>query len=245
VICDRWGVSESEVRLAYPCDEFVTGPGLQAWRGIHIEAPAGAVWPWVAQIRLAPYSFDWIDNRGRRSPRELAGLPEPQVGEGFTAVGGRATGRIVSVDPGRQLTGTIMGAYLSYVLVPQADDTTRLLLKVTARTRRWAAPALSVGDLIMARRQLLNLKLLAERHHRQASPGQSLPQIRAEPAAHGQRAPPSASGACSRTVAINCRFDGFTIARPATTTVGTVSFPSATERTNALASGSLRMSIFR
>ena len=31
-------------------------------------------------------------------------------------------------------------------------------------TTRWAAPALSVGDLIMARRQLLNLKLLAERH---------------------------------------------------------------------------------
>jgi len=33
-----------------------------------------------------------------------------------------------------------------------------------------AAPALSAGDLIMARRQLLNLKKLAERHHRQASP---------------------------------------------------------------------------
>jgi hypothetical protein len=34
-----------------------------------------------------------------------------------------------------------------------------------ARTRRLAAPALSVGDLIMARRQLLNLKKLAERHY--------------------------------------------------------------------------------
>jgi hypothetical protein len=71
-------------------------------------------------------------------------------------------GRIVSVDPGRQLTSTIMGAFMSYVLVPQEHGTTRLLLKVVMQTTRWAAPGLSVGDLIMARRQLLNLKKLAE-----------------------------------------------------------------------------------
>jgi hypothetical protein len=170
MIGDRWGVSDSEVLRAYPCDDFVASPVLQAWRGIRTEAPAGAVWPWVAQIRLAPYSYDWIDNRGRRSPRELADLPEPQAGDRFTTVGGRALGQIVSSDPGWQLTGTIMGAVMSYVLVPQGDDATRLLLKVIMRTRRWAAPALSAGDLIMARRQLLNLKKLAERHYRQESP---------------------------------------------------------------------------
>jgi len=76
-------------------------------------------------------------------------------------------GRIVSVDPGSQLTATIMGAFMSYVLVPHEDSTTRLLLKVVTRTNRWAAPALSVGDLVMARRQLLNLKRLAERHRQQ------------------------------------------------------------------------------
>ncbi len=118
MIGDRWGVSQSEILRAYPCDDFVASPVLQAWRGIRIQAPAGAVWPWVAQIRLAPYSYDWIDNCGRRSPRQLAGLPEPRAGDRFTAVGGRALGRIVSVDPGSQLTGTIMGAFMSYVLVP-------------------------------------------------------------------------------------------------------------------------------
>jgi hypothetical protein len=87
----------------------------------------------------------------------------------FTASGGCGLGRIVSVDPGRHLTGTIMGAFMSYVVVPQDDGTTRLLLKVVLRLPRWAAPALSVGDLVMARRQLLNLKQLAERHHRRSA----------------------------------------------------------------------------
>ncbi|MFF7987346.1 hypothetical protein ACFZDK_51170 [Streptomyces sp. NPDC007901] len=157
-------MSDTEISRSYPCDDFVTSPALQAWRGVGVEAPAEAVWSWVAQVRLAPYAYDWIDNPGHRSPRELVGLPEPRVGEKFTTAGGRELGRIVSVEPGHQLTGTIMGAFLSYVLVPQDHDRTRLLLKVVMRTGRWTAIGLSVGDLVMARRQLLNLKRLAERH---------------------------------------------------------------------------------
>ena len=94
------------------------------------------------------------------------------MGDKFTIAGGRELGRIVSVDPGKQLTGTIMGAFMSYVLVPQDHDVTRLLLKVVMRTTRWAALGLSVGDLLMARRQLLNFKHLAERHqHQVTAPG--------------------------------------------------------------------------
>lgn len=166
MIGDRWGVTDSDVTRFFPCDDFVASPGLAAWRGVLVEAPAAAVWPWVAQVRLAPYSYDWIDNLGRRSPRHLVGLPEPQVGEAFTTAGGRRRGRIVSVDPGRQLTATIMGAFMSYLLVPGERDTIRLLLKAVMQTNRWAAVGLSIGDLIMARRQLLNFKHLAERHHR-------------------------------------------------------------------------------
>jgi hypothetical protein len=165
MIGDRWGVTDEEISRSYPCDDLVVAPTLRAWRGVSVQAPAAAVWPWVAQVRLAPYSYDWIDNRGRRSPRELAGLPEPKAGERFTTAAGRQLGRIVSVDPGEQLTATIMGACMSYVLVPSGQDGTRLLLKVVGRPARLTAMGLSVGDLIMARRQLLNLKRLAERPH--------------------------------------------------------------------------------
>jgi hypothetical protein len=166
MITDRWGVSEAEVARRYPCDDLVPAPVLQAWRGVTVHARASDVWPWVAQLRLAPYSYDWMDNRGRRSPQQLRGLAEPVPGEPFTAVGGRPTGRILSVEPGVQLTARIMGVLMSYVLVPEGspgDGRTRLLLKVAGTSGRWVAPLLSVGDLVMARRQLLNLKRLAER----------------------------------------------------------------------------------
>ncbi len=166
MIGDRWGVSAEEVARHYPCDDVVAAPSLQAWRGVTVHAAARELWPWVTQIRLAPYSYDWIDNLGRRSPQELRDLAEPIPGQHFTTAGGRPTGRILSVEPGVQMTGEILGAVMSYVLVPigvPGGEPTRLLLKVVGAYGRWTAPLLSVGDLVMARRQLLNLKRLAER----------------------------------------------------------------------------------
>ena len=162
VIGDRWGVTELETQRTFPCDAFVPEPAMQAWRGVSVHAPAERVWPWVAQIRLAPYSYDLIDNLGRRSPQRLVGLPDPVVGDAFTTAAGRPAGRIVSVVPGQELTGEIMGAVMSYVLVP-GDDVTRLLLKLVLRRGGAIAPLVCIGDLLMARRQLLNLAGLAER----------------------------------------------------------------------------------
>ncbi|MFC0098410.1 SRPBCC family protein [Micromonospora marina] len=155
-------MSDDETRRRYPCDDFVPAPNLRACRGVTVDAPPSAVWQWVAQIRLAPYSYDWIDNLGRRSPQRLVDLPEPVAGEAFTTAGGRRRGRILAVEPGHHLTGRIMGAVLSYVLVPDGGDGTRLLLKVVMRTNPVIALGGCLGDLVMARRQLLNLKQLAE-----------------------------------------------------------------------------------
>jgi hypothetical protein len=161
VIGDRWGVRDDEVARDYPCDDLVPTPALAAYRGVTVHVTPERVWPWVAQIRLGPYSYDWIDNLGHRSPRQLRGLPEPTAGEHYSTAAGRPVGRILSVVPTVQLTATIMGATMSYVLVP-AGAHTRLLLKVVTARGRLIAPLVSVGDLVMARRQLLNLKRLAE-----------------------------------------------------------------------------------
>jgi hypothetical protein len=65
------------------------------------------------------------------------------------------------VTPGQDLTAKIKGVVMSYVLVPYGSNT-RLLLKIVASLGGFAGQLLSMGDLIMARRQLLNLARFAE-----------------------------------------------------------------------------------
>jgi hypothetical protein len=110
---------------------------------------------------LAPYAYDWIDNADRRSPRELAGFPEPRSGERFTTAGGRELGRNFSGDRGKQLTGTMMGPFMSWC--PRISAPPGSCSRSSCSPSQ-IAPALCVGDLIMARRQLLNLKQLTEHH---------------------------------------------------------------------------------
>lgn len=161
MIADRWGVTDAEVARRYPCDDLVPNPTLRAWRAVTIHAAPATVWPWLLQVRLAPYSYDWIDNFGRRSPRELHHLDDPEPGDPFTTAGGRRAGRVLSVEHRVHLTARIMGATLTYALLEEGPDT-RLVLKAVAPGPRITAQALCLGDLIMARRQLLNFKNLAE-----------------------------------------------------------------------------------
>jgi hypothetical protein len=58
---------------------------------------------------------------------------------------------------------------MTYLLEPGPDASTRLLLKVVMATGPVRARALCLGDLVMARRQLLNLKHLAEGSRRPRS----------------------------------------------------------------------------
>jgi hypothetical protein len=162
VIGDRWGVTEDEVALRYPCDELVPLPAVQLWRGVTVDAPPDEVWAWLRQLQLAPYSYDWIDNLGKRSPRTRQDLPDPRPGEHFSTTGGRKrVGRVLSVEPGEQLTAEILGAVMSYVVRPHGTSS-RLLLKIVMRRGRPWSRALAVGDWPMARRQLLTLKECAE-----------------------------------------------------------------------------------
>jgi hypothetical protein len=121
------------------------------------------LWRWVTQIQLAPYSYDWLDNRGHRSPQRLLDVAPPRPGEHFSTAGGRPLGCLLSIEPPVHYTGRIQATVASYVLVPIDAHTTRLLLKFVSDRYGWLSPALSIGDLVMARRQLLNLKRLAER----------------------------------------------------------------------------------
>lgn len=163
MVAEHWGVTDAETRTHFPCDDLVPAAPVQLWRGVSVEAPPERVWSWLRQVRVAPYSYDWVDNLGRRSPRTLLDLADPVVGDPFTTVGGRfPAGRVLATEPGVHLTAEIMRAVMSYVVVPVGEDRSRLLLKIVMDRRPWWTPLLAVGDLVMARRQLLVIGRLSE-----------------------------------------------------------------------------------
>ncbi len=131
-----------------------------------VDASPAVLWRWLCQVAVAPYSYDWIDNRGRRSPRELTpGADRLVAGQAMAVVF-----RLTSFDEGHQwtaLTGTkgrrLFGATSVTYAAEPAPSGSRLVCRFVTTWPRPASDALAWGDLVMARKQLLTLKALAER----------------------------------------------------------------------------------
>jgi hypothetical protein len=158
----------------YPCAGLVSGPVVSVFRAIDIAAAPERVYPWLCQLKIAPYSYDLIDNLGRRSPRTLTpGVEQLQAGQKWIMVF-----RIASFEPGRHITGTTrdgrFGHQACTYRVRPAGIGSRLVVRldmsVSSALRGATAPALAWGDLPMMRKQLLTIRELAE-HPDQNSSG--------------------------------------------------------------------------
>jgi len=164
----HWGSTAAERAERYPCDELLADPDVVLYRAVDVGAPGEVVFRWLCQLRVAPYSYDWIDNWGRESPRTLTpGLDDLAVGQRVLIFD------LVAFEAPHHLTlrlrdGGVFGdVAITYRVVPQANGTSRLVAKLLVRyppgvvgwLSRWWLPA---GDLVMMRKQLLNLKSLAE-----------------------------------------------------------------------------------
>lgn len=164
-----WGATPEEAGRHFPADDLLPGALLMT-RATSVAAPVEVTWRWLCQIAVAPYSYDWIDNLGRQSPRELTpGADRLEVGRTMAYIF-----RLVSFDEGRQWTAVttrrgerLFGAVaLTYAAEPDAGGSRivcRLAVPGDTRLQRARAYALAWGDLVMMRRQLLNLRDLAER----------------------------------------------------------------------------------
>jgi hypothetical protein len=178
-VVDTWGSSRHERAAAYPCDGLIEPPDGVLFRAVDVAAPSGLVFGWLCQLRVAPYSYDWIDNRGRRSPRRLIdGLDRLEVGQRFMTMF-----RLVSFEEGRSITldstTALFGRVaVTYLVAPRDTEGSRLVVKLAFSLPRrplgWVLQRfLPAGDLVMMRKQLLTLKALAERDARQLRAGES------------------------------------------------------------------------
>ena len=170
-IAHDWGSTPPERERPFPCDRHLIGAGDALFRAIDIDAPPRAVFRWLCQLRTAPYSYDWIDNLGRRSPSTLTpGLEVLEIGQRVMTLF-----ELVEFEPDRHLTlllkapfgATLFGHLaVSYVVFPRGASGSRLVVKLIHHPVgpagwivRWIMPW---ADLVMMRKQLLRLKSLAE-----------------------------------------------------------------------------------
>jgi hypothetical protein len=166
----NWGSTPDEVASALPGDELCPDARVSATRSITLEAPPEQVFPWLRQMgfgRAGWYSYDLLDNLGRRSARSI--VDEWQhVSAGDMIPGGPVGFEAAIVDPphtfvlrlaARGRIGRRIGFTLAYDLRP-VEGGTRLVTRARARVDIPGGVLLErlilePGDGIMVRKQLL------------------------------------------------------------------------------------------
>lgn len=166
-----WGTTAIERAAPFPCDDHLPDITKAWYRGIDVDAPPAKVFRWLCQLRVAPYSYDLLDNLGRRSPRQLTpGLEQLERGQKFMMFY-----ELVDFEPDRSITivfKRFLWAFgqraVTYQVTPDTNGGSRLVAKI-----RHVKPPLPLAltvphvlpwlDLIMMSKQLRTLKKLAER----------------------------------------------------------------------------------
>jgi hypothetical protein len=166
-----WGITFQELLLNYPCDQYMETFHDVYYRGVTIHADPETIFRWICQMRVAPYSYDWIDNFGRKSPQELTpGLDELEIDQKVMFIF-----NLIEFEKNKHLTirlhksiSNFFGdTVISYRIFSESHGKCRLLVKILVRYPKGFLGMLlrcilPVGDLIMMRRQLLNFKKLSE-----------------------------------------------------------------------------------
>jgi hypothetical protein len=164
IVGANWGATADECALPMACDALLANAPVRVHRAVSVAAPASVMFRWLCQLKLAPYSYDLLDNLGRRSPRELVrGAEHLEVGQRFMSIFSLASFRA-----GEHLTLRGRRVAVTYMVLARGERT-RLVVRVLFEppggrlTGALAGPALALGDLVMMRKQLLTLKALSER----------------------------------------------------------------------------------
>jgi len=144
-------------------------------RHIEIRADASAVFVWLKQLRVAPYSFDFMDNRGRKSPGYIIeNLPPLKVNAhyllAFHIFGFEENSFIVCrfcepINP--PVNRYMKGLYIEYRIAEKGTKTI-LWCKIKGYFNKELSSKgfffiFSVVNKIMTARQLRNIKKLSER----------------------------------------------------------------------------------
>ena len=170
-----WGATSEEAASRLPGDELLEDANGVSTRAITIDAPAGSVWPWLAQMGPSPrggaYTYDWIENLlgldMHSVDRVLSDFQHPEVGDTISLGPNRM--RLERIEPPRVLAWRSEdGNWVwTFVLKEQDGATTRLVSRNRFRQPTLAARIgmlpMEPGSLVMERKMLRGIKERAER----------------------------------------------------------------------------------
>jgi hypothetical protein len=169
----NWGATDAEANARLPGDELLEDADGVATRAITIDAPASAVWPWIAQMGPAPrggaYTYDWIENLlGLHMHSVARVLPEfqhPQIGD--TIGYGPNRMRLERVEPERVLAWRSEdGNWVWVFSLDERDGSTRLVSRNRFRLPTLASRVgmlpMEAASLVMERKMLHGIKQRAE-----------------------------------------------------------------------------------
>ncbi len=166
-----WGTTEEDRSLSFPCDSYVSTPHGFLYRGIDVLAPREIVYRWLCQLRVAPYAYDWLDNYGRPSPRELTPGVE-QLAPGQTVM---VIFKVVEFEPNVQITiqsarfvWFFASIAMTYRVVSHSATSCRIVCKLTGHDTgtlytRLRGNYFPIAELPLMHKQLRTIKSLAER----------------------------------------------------------------------------------
>ncbi|MFZ1156123.1 MAG: SRPBCC family protein, partial [Solirubrobacteraceae bacterium] len=160
-----WGATKAEALARLPGDELLEDAQGISTRAIDIDAPAGAVWPWLVQMGPSPrggaYTYDWIENLlgldMHSVDRVLPEFQNPLLGEtiGF----GSNRMRLELIQPQRVLAWRSQdGNWVWTFVLNEHDGMTRLISRNRFRLPSLAARIgmlpMEPGSLVMERKML-------------------------------------------------------------------------------------------
>ena len=169
----HWGATEAEARSRLPGDELLEQANGVSTRAIEIDAPAAAVWPWLAQMGPSPrggaYTYDWIENLlgldMHSVDRVLPEFQSPRVGD--TIEFGPNVMRLERVEPKRALVfRSGDGNWVWSFVLDSHNGTTRLIsrnrFRLPTLAGRLAMVGMEPGSLVMERKMLRGIRRRAE-----------------------------------------------------------------------------------
>ncbi|MGE5462588.1 MAG: hypothetical protein ACM3PS_04495 [Syntrophothermus sp.] len=175
---DRWGASAQEVSASLQGDELVQSPNIGYTRGISIAASPEQIYPWIVQIGAGKggwYSYDWFETNALRCKNinadriheewqdlkvgdKVKMCPDENMPPAYV---------VARMDPDQAIVlghreGDKWVEVWQFVLVPQRDESTRLVIRSRSEMGGWFWNIMRPGEFIMMRGMMLGIKERAE-----------------------------------------------------------------------------------